>query len=139
MHGAGELNAREFTYACGKTTTVVDIEEARKLTSSRHEPLNLRETSRLLCLSRTRIEQLIGSGVLKLVSGCPHAGEMWLVYYSSIVALAPARFLTSLGVNFIMIFQVAKNYLPTLSGLIGLVIAIKKVNCRYFAEQSQRM
>lgn len=138
MHGAGELNAREFTYACGKTTTVVDIEEARRLTSSRHEPLNLRETSRLLCLSRTRIEQLIGSGALKFVGGCPHAGEMWLVDYSSIVALAPARFLTSSGVDFITISQVAKHYLPTLSGLIDLVVAIKNgqipVFCRAESE-----
>lgn len=125
MHVSGELPTREFTYACGKTAIVVDLEEARRLTSSRHEPLNLRETSRLLCLSRKRIEQLIGAGILKFVGGCPHAGERWLVDYSSIIALTPTRFLTSPGVDFITISQVAKHYLPTSNGLAELVVAIK--------------
>lgn len=125
MHMSGELATREFTYACGKTATVVDLEEARRLTSSRHEPINLRETSRLLCLSRKRIEQLIEAGILKFVGGCPHAGERWLIDYSSIGALVPNIFLKSCGVDFITISQVAKHYLPTSNGLTELVVAIK--------------
>ncbi|OPA96915.1 hypothetical protein BFW87_11390 [Pseudomonas fluorescens] len=125
MHASGELATREFTYTCGKTATVVDLEDARNLTTFRHEPLNLRETSRLLCLSRKRIEQLIGAEILKFVGGFPDAGEKWLIDFSSIEALAPKTFLKSSGVDFITISQAAKHYFPTSSGLTELVVAIK--------------
>lgn len=125
MRLSGELDDREFTYPCGKTVAVVDIEEVRKLSLVRHEPLNLRETSRLLSLSRKRIEQLIDAGVLRFFGGCPSAGEKWLVDYNSIVALRPLEFLTSPGEDFLTISQIAKHYLPTSSGLVELVRAIQ--------------
>lgn len=86
------LESREFSYACSKTVTVVDIEEVRRLSLIIHEPLNLRETSRLLCLTRKRIEQLIKANILKTVGGTPHVGEKWLIDYSSVVAIIPAIF-----------------------------------------------
>lgn len=138
MHFAGELDTREFTYSCGKTVAVVDIEEVRKLSSIRHEPLNLRETSRLLCLSRKRIEQLINASILKFIGGCPHAGEKWLVDYASIVALTPAEFMATTNDDFITVSQAAKHYLPTSSGLAELVMAIQSgeipVFCRAESE-----
>ncbi|WP_095081041.1 TniQ family protein [Pseudomonas sp. Irchel s3h17] len=138
MHLSGELDAREFSYSCGKTVAVVDIEEARRLCSVAHEPLNLRETSRLLYLSRKRIEQLIKAGILKIVGGSPHAGEKWLVDYASIVSLAPVQFLSTPSDDFITISQVAKHYLPTSGGLTELVMAIQSgempVFCRAESE-----
>lgn len=125
MRLSGELDAREFTYSCGKTVAVVDIEEVRKLSLVRHEPLNLRETSRLLCLSRKRIEQLIDAGILTFFGGCPSAGEKWLVDYDSIVALRPSDFLADPGEDFLTISQITKHYLPTSSGLVELVRAIQ--------------
>lgn len=138
MRLSGELGAREFTYSCGKTVAVVDIEEVRKLSFVRHEPLNLRETSRLLCLSRKRIEQLIDAGILKFFGGCPNAGEKWLVDYGSIIALGPPEFLANSSENFITISQVAKHYLPTSGGLAEMVVAIQSgeipVFCRAESE-----
>ncbi|MCW2268916.1 Helix-turn-helix domain protein [compost metagenome] len=125
MHLSGELDAREFRYSCGKTVVVVDIEEARRLSAIVHEPLNLRQTSRLLCVSRKRVEQLIKSGVLNYVGGSPHAGEKWFVDFSSIISLAPPRFLPYPSDNFITISQAAKHYLPTSGGLPELVMAIQ--------------
>lgn len=138
MHFSGELDAREFRYSCGKTVAVVDVEKARRLSSLIREPLNLRETSRLLCLSRKRIEQLIGAGILKYVGGAPLAGEKWMIDYSSIVSLTPARFLPYPSDGFVTISQIAKHYLPTSSGLVDLVMAIQSgkisVYCREAAE-----
>lgn len=125
LHLSGELDTREFRYSCGKTTTVIDIEEAHRLSLIVLEPLNLRETSRLLCLTRKRIEQLIKSEVIKVVGGSRHVGEKWMVDYSSIVALAPKSFLLFSNDDFITVSQVAKYYLPTSSGLAELIMAIQ--------------
>lgn len=138
MRLSGDLDDREFTYSCGKTVAVVNVEEVRKLSLVRHEPLNLRETSRLLCLSRKRVEQLIDAGVLTFFGGCPSAGKKWLVDYNSIVALRPSEFLTRSGEDFLTISQVAKHYLPTSGGLVELVRVIQSgevsVFCRADSE-----
>lgn len=89
MHSSGELDAREFNYSCGKTVTVVDIEEARRLSSIAREPLNLLEVSRLLCLSKKRVKQLIAAKVLKFVGGIPRAGERWLSSTHTYASLYP--------------------------------------------------
>lgn len=125
MHLSGELDAREFSYPCGKTVAVVDFEVAHKLSLKEREPLDLRQTSRLLCLSRKRIEQLLQAGILKFVGGTPQPGERWLVCYSSIIALSPEKFLATASDEFITVSQVAKHYLPTSSGLVDLVLAIR--------------
>lgn len=132
MSFAGELNTREFIYSCGKTIAVVDIEEVRKLSSIRHEPLNLRETARLLCLSRKRIEQLINADVLKFFGGSPHAGQKWLVDYASIVALTSVEFQANTNEDLITISQIAKHYLPASGGLAELVGAIQSGEIRVF-------
>lgn len=134
---SGELDAREFSYACGKTVTVVDIEEARRLSLIVHEPLNLRETSRLLCLTRKRIEQLIKAKILKTVGGSPHVGEKWLIDYTSVVAIIPANFSPALCDNFITISKVAKHYLPTSGGLAELLTAIKSGEISVFCSSSE--
>lgn len=138
MRSSGDLDDREFTYSCGKTVAVVDVEEVRKLSLVRHEPLNLRETSRLLCLSRKRIEQLIDAGILTFFGGCPSAGEKWLVDHNSIAALRPLEFLKRSGDDFLTISQIAKHYLPTSGGLVELVRAIQtgeiSVFCRAESE-----
>ena len=125
MRSTGELDDREFTYSCGKTVSLVDVEKVRKLSLIRHEPLNLRETSRLLCLSRKRVEQLIGAGILKFYGGCPSAGKKWLVDYDSIVGLRPSQFLTDPGEDFLTISQITKHFLPTSGGLVKLIRAIQ--------------
>lgn len=134
---SGELDAREFSYACGKTVTVVDVEEARRLSLIVHEPLNLRETSRLLCLTRKRIEQLIKAKILKTVGGSPHVGEKWLIDYTSVVAIIPADFSPALCDNFITISKVAKHYLPTSGGLAELLTAIKSGEISVFCSSSE--
>lgn len=125
LHLSGELDAREFRYSCGKTTTVIDIEEAHRLSLIVHEPLNLRETSRLLCLTRKRIEQLIKAEVIKVLGDSRHVGEKWMIDYSSILALAPKSFLLFSNDDFITISQVAKYYLPISCGLVELIMAIQ--------------
>lgn len=139
MHSSGELDAREFSYSCGKTVTVVDIEEARKLSSIAREPLNLREVSRLLCLSKKRVEQLITAQVLKFVGGVPQAGERWLIDYASIAALAPDKFLTFARNDFKTISQVAKYYLPTSGGLVELANAIKAGKISVFCKAESEL
>jgi hypothetical protein len=139
MHSSGELDAREFSYSCGKTVTVVDIEEARKLSSIAREPLNLREVSRLLCLSKKRVEQLITAQVLKFVGGVPQAGERWLIDYASIAALAPDKFLTFARDDFKTISQVAKYYLPTSGGLVELANAIKAGKISVFCKAESEL
>lgn len=138
MHFSGDLNAREFSYPCGKTVAVVDFEMAHRLSLLEREPLDLRQTARLLFLSRKRIEQLLRAGILKFFGGPPHAGEKWLVCYSSIVALSPAKFLSTPSDDFITISQIAKHYLPTSSGLVDLLLAIRDgqipVYCRAESE-----
>ena len=134
---SGELDSREFSYACGKTTTVVDIKEALRLSLTVHEPLSLRETSRLLCLSRKRIEQLIKDKVLSVVCGDPHVGSKWLIGYSSIVGLIPAKFLPAPCKDFIAISKVAKHYLPTSGGLAELMNAIKSGEVSVFCRTSE--
>jgi len=92
----------------------------------------------LLCLSRKRVEQLISAGVLKIIGGCPQTGEKWLIDYDSIIALAPATFLSAPSENFITISQAAKHYLPTAGGLPQLMTAIQSgeipVFCRAESE-----
>ncbi|MEO6675877.1 MAG: TniQ family protein [Pseudomonas sp.] len=125
MHVSGELEAREFQYSCGKITAVVDIEQARKLSADVREPLNLRECSRLLWLSKKRIEQLIKAGLLKTSGNAPKRGERWFISYDSILDLVPSVFLSVSGDDFITISQVAKHYLPTADGFPQLMTAIK--------------
>lgn len=140
MHSSGELDAREFNYSCGKTVTVVDIEEARRLSSIAREPLNLLEVSRLLWLSKKRVKQLIAAKVLKFVGGIPRTGERWLVDYTSIAALAPDNFLISARDDFKTISQVAKYYLPTSGGLVELANAIKSGEISVFCKaDSERL
>lgn len=138
MRLSGDLGDREFTYSCGKKVSVVDVEEVRKLSLVRHEPLNLRETSRLLCLSRKRIQQLIDARILIFFGGFPSSGEQWLVDHNSIVALRPPSFLEEAGEDFVTISQVAKHYLPTSGGLVELVRGIQSgeipVFCRAATE-----
>lgn len=132
VHLSGELETREFQYACGKITAVVDIEEARKLSADVLEPLNLRECSRLLWLSKKRIEQLIAAGLLKTSGDAPKRGERWLIRYDSILDLVPAGFLQVSGDDFITISQVAKHYLPTADGFPQLMKAIKSGDVSVF-------
>lgn len=138
MHLSGDLDAREFSYPCGKTVAVVDFEMAHRLSLIEREPLDLRKTSRLLCLSRKRVEQLLKAGVLNFLAGVPYAGQKWLVCYSSIIALSPTYFLPEPGGNFITISQIAQHYLPTSSGIVDLVLAIRDghipVYCRTESE-----
>ena len=132
VHLSGELETREFQYACGKITAVVDIEQARKLSADVREPLNLRECSRLLWLSKKRIEQLIAAGLLKTSGDAPKRGERWLIRYDSILDLVPAGFLHVSGDDFITISQVAKHYLPTADGFPQLMKAIKSGDVSVF-------
>ena len=125
MQSSGELDSRKFNYSCGKTVTVVDIEEALRISSIAREPVNLQEVSRLLCLSKKRVEQLINSKIVKFFCGVPQAGEKWLIDYASIEALAPDNFLPFARDDFVTISQVAKYYLPTSGGLVELAKAIK--------------
>ncbi|PWE43040.1 TniQ family protein [Pseudomonas prosekii] len=125
MHVSGELETREFQYACGKITAVVDIEQARKLSADVREPLNLRACSRLLWLSKKRIEQLLMAGLLKTSGNAPKPGEQWLIRYDSIFDLVPSVFLSVPEDDFITISQVAKHYLPTAYGFPQLMTAIK--------------
>lgn len=125
MQTSGELETREFQYACGKTTAVVDMEQARKLSADIREPLNLRECSRLLWLSKKRIEQLIMAGLLKTSGDAPKRGERWLIRYDSILNLIPSIFLPVSGDDFITISKVAKHYLPTADGFPQLMTAIQ--------------
>lgn len=134
MHSSGELDSREFSYSCGKTVTVVDIEEARNLSSVAREPLNLREVSRLLCLSKKRVQQLIAARLLKFVGGVPQAGERWLIDSASVAALAPDNFLLFSRDDFKTISQVAKYYLPSSGGLVELAKAIKSGEISVFCK-----
>ncbi|MFL1553458.1 TniQ family protein [Pseudomonas sp. D47] len=126
MHSSGDLETREFYYPCGKISTVVDIDQARRLSSVLNEPVNLREASRLLCLSRKRVEQLISTGLLRTLGGSPKAGEQWLISLDSIVDLIPNSFLPLSDSGFITLSQVAKHYLPTADGLPQLLKAIQE-------------
>ncbi|MEX5540334.1 TniQ family protein [Pseudomonas poae] len=132
MHLSGELETREFQYACGKISAVVDIEQARKLSTDVREPLNLRECSRLLWLSKKRIEQLIMAGLLKISGDAPKRGERWLIRYDSILDLMPSVFLQVSGDDYITISQVAKHYLPTADGFPQLMKAIKSGDVSVF-------
>lgn len=132
VHLSGELETREFQYACGKITAVVDIEQARKLSADVREPLNLRECSRLLWLSKKRIEQLITAGLLKTSGEAPKRGERWLIRYDSILDLVPAVFLQVSGDDFLTISHVAKHYLPTADGFPHLMKSIKSGDVSVF-------
>lgn len=140
MHSSGELDSREFSYSCGKTVTVVDIEEARNLSSVAREPLNLREVSRLLSLSKKRVQQLITATLLKFVGGVPQAGERWLIDYASVADLAPDNFLPFSRDDYISISEVAKYYLPSSGGLVELAKAIKSGEISVFCKaESERL
>ncbi|WIE50653.1 TniQ family protein [Pseudomonas sp. GM17] len=125
MQISEELDVRTFTYGSGKVTTVVNIDHVRQLSPRMRDPLNLKETAHLLCISEDRVRQLLNAGILKTIGQVPHRGEKWFIDFDSISSLIPRSFGGEPGLGFVSVSYFAKHYLPTTEGFPALMRAIQ--------------
>lgn len=88
MAETGEIHAVQQRSLSGRTSTLVSIDDIRKLSSNIPFAFSLQEASSRLALPESRIRQMLEVGILHYLGGRPSGGERWWISSRSIERFA---------------------------------------------------
>ncbi|APV39862.1 hypothetical protein PFAS1_11085 [Pseudomonas frederiksbergensis] len=134
MLASGKLDSRAFTHPSGRVSKIVDIHQVRAISDRMEKAQCLKDTAQTLCLSESRVRQLLSASTIKFYGGPPVRGEKWLVDQDSLVALRPPSIRVPTDDDYLTLAYAAKHYLPTGRGLVELIKAVQAGEVQVYGE-----
>ncbi|MBX8573808.1 TniQ family protein [Pseudomonas cichorii] len=125
MVANGELSHREMNYPSGRIGLVVDYSELTMCAEQLKHAVSLEEAADCLSITKPRVRQLLGAGLLRPLGGKPSPGEQWWIDGSSLSHLGTALPCPPITDGLVSITQLAKLELPTKGSFVELIASIQ--------------